>query len=300
MRVSVKIAILAYHQSAMDMAIGLVIFNPARTKRIIMNYLYTVNEFHRHRLPVFTLELCFGNSKPEISDSIVVRGNSHMFHKERLCRLLETKIPSVYSKVAFIDADILFDSPDWYQRTSKLLNEYDVVHPFERCNWLDLKYKTVFRSQESVVKINGTYFDASYHPGFAWAFRRDWYRSVGFYDHAVSGSGDALSAATWLNKEFPPGFKSLPVALRPSYDEFEKRPRPRITYLKACTVSHLYHGTIHNRQYTNRHAILDIPKDIRSLLYENPDGVYECSSPLDWNPILLDYFKNRNDDDLGV
>jgi hypothetical protein len=35
-------------------------------------------------------------------------------------------------------------------------------------------------------------------------------------------------------------------------------------------------------------------------LYENPDGVYEWSSPLDWNPILLDYFKNRNDDDLGV
>lgn len=284
----------------MDLAIGMVIFNPAKTMRIIMNYLYTVNEFRKHGFPVFTLELCFGNSKPEIVDSIVVRGNSHMFHKERLCRLLERKIPTVYTKIAFIDADVLFNSPDWYRRTSNLLETHDVIQPFEECFWLDLTYKKVVRAQQTVFKMEGEYFDASYHPGFAWAFRRDWYTSIGFYDYAVSGSGDALSVAAWFNKKFPPGFKSLPIALRPSYEKFSARPRPRKTWLRGITVSHLYHGTLHNRNYTNRHAMLNVHSDIRELLYENTDGVYEWKAPLDWNPRFLEYFKNRNDDDLGV
>lgn len=262
-----------------------------------MNYLYTANEFRRQGLPVYTLELCF--DEPELSDSIVVRGNSHMFHKERLCRILETHVPAHFKKIAFLDADILFDSTSWYRRTSKLLDSHDVVQPFEHADWLDLTYREVMTTRKSAVLMKGTVWDWRYHPGFAWAFRREWYRKVGFYDWAITGSADTLSAAAWLRKTFPLGFKSLPDSLKPSYTEYLKHPAPRITYLKDSRVSHLYHGSRENRKYVERHSILDNCIDIRELLFTNKDGVYEWVHPFVWNPKLLDYFEKRNDDDIS-
>ena len=40
-----------------DMAVGFVLFNPAKSKRIIMNYLYTINIMEKQGIPTFTLEL---------------------------------------------------------------------------------------------------------------------------------------------------------------------------------------------------------------------------------------------------
>ena len=82
-----------------DMAIGLVFFNPANSKRLLMNYLYVWNLMKTQGLPVFTLELVFGDAKPEIRKAFHVRGNSYMFHKERLCRLLEERIPKKFKKI---------------------------------------------------------------------------------------------------------------------------------------------------------------------------------------------------------
>ena len=212
-----------------DMAIGLVIFNSARSKRIITNYLYAVNEFKKHGFPVFTLELCFGDSLPEIADSFVVRGNSHMFHKERLCRLLESKIPTTYTKLAFLDADILFDSPDWYSRTSELLETHDVVQPYYKCKWLDLTYTRILKIRESTVVSKDPLYNTTYHPGFAWAFRREWYKCVGFYDFAITGGGDAISSSAWLTKSLEGKDWILGKMHMPSFCEFIKRPHPRIT-----------------------------------------------------------------------
>ena len=284
--------------SSKDMAVGLVIFNPAKTKRMIMNYLYVVNEMRSQGIPVFTVELCFGTADPEIVDSIVVRGNSYMFHKERLCRILEEEIPKCYRKIAFLDADILFERRDWYTETSKLLNIHDVVQPFEDCTWLDLTYSNSMLTRKTVLHMQGQVWDWKFHPGFAWAFRRDWYRKVGFYDYAVTGSGDTLSSAAWLGKVFPANFRSLPEPLQPSYSEFRLKPRPRITYLKG-TIYHLYHGTRENRKYVERHSMLNSKYDIRKLIRVNRDGVFEWMEPHLWNPKMLDYFIKRNDDDIS-
>ena len=280
------------------MAVGIVIFNPAKTKRMIMNYLYVVNEMRSQGIPVFTLELCFGSACPEIADSIVVRGNSHMFHKERLCRILEEEIPASYRKLAFLDADIVFDRTDWYSETSKLLNTHDVVQPFEECTWLDLTYKNSMLKRKTVLQMDSPIWSWEFHPGFAWAFRRDWYKKVGFYDYAVTGSGDTLSSAAWLGKTFPANFKSLPESLQPSYSEFRMKPRPRITYLKG-NINHLYHGSRENRKYVERHSILNSKYDIRTITRLNRDGVFEWTEPHIWNPKLLDYFVKRNDDDIS-
>ena len=124
-----------------DMAICFVLFNPAQTKRILMNYLYVKNILELQDLPVFTLELVYKGRKPELPDAFHVEAESFMFHKENLCRILETKIPCQYTKLAFLDADVYFTDKTWYTNVSALLNTYDVVQPFERAHWLDLTYK---------------------------------------------------------------------------------------------------------------------------------------------------------------
>jgi hypothetical protein len=245
------------------------------------------------------MELIFDNRQPEIPDAFHVKGVSHMFHKERLYRLLEKKIPSRFTKLAFLDADILFNDVSWYSDTSKLLDTYDVVQPFEKAHWMDLTYTKTELSRESVVKMKESEYNPKYHPGFAWCMRRDWYNKIGFFDYAVSGSGDTLSSAGWLKKTFPTNFKSCPTTLIFAYKTFQDKPSPRITFLKGMEVFHLYHGTRENRQYTSRHELLNTDIPINKLIKINSDGIYEWVDSM-MNPKFLDYFKNRIDDDLSL
>jgi hypothetical protein len=281
-----------------DIAVCLVVFNPAQTKKIIANYFAMIKELNDY--PVFTLELVYEGRTPEIPNAFHVTGNSVLFAKENLCRILETKIPSKYKKLAFLDADIIFSDSSWYSKTSELLDTHDVVQLFDESHWLDSTNKNITLTRKSVLFMKEPQYTTSYHPGFAWAMRRDWYTKVGFFDYAISGSGDTLSAAAWLNKPFPPNFKSLPPPLVLEYSKFNSKPKPRITYLPNISVKHLYHGSKENRKYVDRHKMLDVTEDISKLILKNNDGLFEWIKPNVWNPIFLKYFIERNDDDLNL
>jgi hypothetical protein len=283
-----------------DTALAFIFFNPSKSKRILMNYLYTINRLRQY--PCYTIELTFDERMPEISGPNVfhVKSHSYMFHKERLCRILETKIPKKFKKIVFLDADILFSDPNWYSQMSKKLDSYEVVQGFEFCHWLDLTYKNVMLSRETSVKSPGSVYSHTYHPGFVWGFQRDWYKKVGFFDWAVSGSGDTLSVAAWMKQSFSKETRSLPSSMKDVYTDFCTLKKPKISYLEDIHVFHLYHGSRVNRQYVDRHAILNIQKDIRSLLTMNTDGVYEWVEPTKWNVKLLTYFVSRDDDSIEV
>jgi hypothetical protein len=264
-----------------------------------MNYLYTINQFQLKKLPFFTLELVFKDRSPEIPNAFHVYCDSFIFHKERMCRVLETKIPSKYKKLLFVDSDVIFLNPDWYTDVSKLLDTHDVVQPFETCYWLDLTYTNITLSRKTVLFMKEKEWNYNYHPGFAWAFRREWYRKVGFFDWALSGSGDTLSSAGWMSKQFPKIFKSLPLSLKKVYSDFTSKPLPRITYYKGGEINHLYHGSKTNRQYVDRHKMIEFNQDIRTLITINKDGMYEWIDKAKWNPLFLGYFQNRIDDDVS-
>jgi hypothetical protein len=281
------------------MAILFVLFNPAQTKRILMNYFYIRSLLEREGLPVFTLELMYEGRSPEVPDAFHVSTSSYMFHKENLYRILETKIPEKYTKLAFLDADVYFQDISWYSEVSKLLKTHDVVQPFEQAHWLDLTYKRRMLTRKTVLLNEKPLWDFAYHPGFAWCMRRDWYRKVGFFDYAVSGSGDTLSSAAWLNKTFPKNFQSLPTPLVNEYNDYKKRSNPRITYLKGMDIYHLYHGSRNNRQYAERHKMLQLKGDIKDYIEPNSEGVWEWKEKTPWNSMFLEYFKKRDDDDLS-
>ena len=278
-----------------DMAIGFVFFNPAKSKRMLMNYLYTIEKLKLAKIPYYTLELVFNRQEPEIKDAFHVYAKSVMFHKERLCTLLETMIPWYYSKIMFMDADIIFGNPDWYSEVSSALYDNDVVQPFTTAVWMDITYTKATQIRESVIFMDKRKtFDHKLHPGFAWAFTRKWFRKVGFFEYGVTGSGDTLSAAAWLGVKFPTTY--LKPALVPAYTEFDKLPKPRIT----CTsgpVFHLWHGTHVNRKYVDRHVILDGVADIRKVMRPNWNGVWEFSVK-GLSEKLSAYFAERVDDGI--
>ena len=283
-----------------DMAILICFFNPTKSKRMLMNYLYMVNLLKLQNLPFFTIELVFNEEPQEIDDAVHVNSKSYMFHKERLYRILEERIPEKYTKLAFLDADVYFDKVSWYNESSLLLNTYEVVQPFEHAIWLTLNYRGMIIRKQSWLKMCTEAFKSLhlYHPGYAWCMQRTWYKKVGFYDEAVTNGGDLFSALHWSNIKTPPNTGHLVNSFKKSYSEYCKLERPKMTYLKNITLYHLYHGSRDKRRYLSIFDILkDEKKDIDQLIYKNNDGVYE------WNDKsisdkFLEYFISRDDDGI--
>lgn len=281
-----------------DMAIGLVFFNPSNSKRMVMNYFYMLEKLRLANYPVFTMELTFENKSPEIKDAIHVNTYSYLFHKERLCRILEKKIPARYTKLCFLDADVLFNNPNWYNETSKLLDTNHIVQPFSCASWLDLSYKNSIQQRMSVVFMDKhSRFNSNYHPGFAWAFQRTWYKNIGFYDFGVSGSGDTMSAAAWLGVDFPVGY--LKPAYLSSFEDFKKKVTtlPRLSATNG-TLYHLWHGNRTDRKYVSRHECMNDIQDVKHVLATNSQGVFELMDRK-LNAEMKRYFDERHDDGLS-
>jgi hypothetical protein len=287
--------------STNEMAICLVVFNPAKTKRILMNYYYARSLHERAGLPVFTMELVYEGRTPEIPDAIHVKGNSYMFHKENLYRVLIEKVPPQFKKIAFLDSDIYFNDESWYQQTCQLLNTHTIVQPYEYAYWLDLTYtKRLFR-KKTILHLVANEWSFTYHPGFAWCMQREWYEQKGFFDYAITGGGDTLSSAVWLKKDLPSHIRFIPPVINSIYDEYKKTFEDvSITFLKGMTVFHLFHGSLSNRQYIERHKLLNTDMVIQNLTFKNKDGILEWKEPNRWNSLFLKYFQQRNDDELGV
>jgi hypothetical protein len=281
--------------SKKDMAVCFVFFNPAKSKKMMMNYLYTIEKLKLASIPFFTLELIFNGRAAEISDAFHVRGTSILFHKEQLCKIFESRIPYKYTKLAFLDADIVFDTPTWYSDVSALLDTHEIVQPFSSAVWLDPTLKICMQERYSIVYMNRSKsYDSSYHPGFAWCFQRKWFKTQGFYTKAITGSGDTLSAAAWIG--VPLSKASVLPALDSSYRAYCRRPLPKITCSDG-RVFHMWHGSRENRQYVKRHEILNGITEINDILQENADGVLELSNS-EVDQKLQNYFIQREDDGI--
>ena len=295
-----------------QMAICLVFFNPTKSTKLLMNYLYIIEKFKNASLPFFTIELAYGDEPFEIHDALVKMRTTEdniMFHKEQLCHILEKKIPWYYSKLLFADADILFESKSFYNDVSELLDKNHIVQPFTSAKWLTSDYSRVFQERLSVALMDRakSYDSMNYHPGFAWAFRRKWFRKIGFYTFAITGSGDTLSAAAWLGMKPPK--TTLINAYKKTWKEYCERVQTKVPRL-ACadgSVLHLWHGTHVNRQYVNRHIILKNVADVRDIVVQNNDDLFSynygrdhdsCHFTRNISEQLKKYFWERRDDDV--
>lgn len=290
----VDISLFQYESPAKcDLAVCFVYFNIARSKRILMNYLYVTNKLRMAKIPFFTLEVVY--DAPEIGEATHIPGKSAMFHKEQLCHLLEQHIPAEFTKLLFLDADVLFGNPQWYSRVSNLLETYQVIQPFRDAVFLDLTYTKQLIKKSSVLFMDRQQYDSKFHPGFGWGFQRSWFRKIGFFQYAITGCGDTFSVSAWLRAPLPPAYP-FQEAYRPSYTEYKQHPPPTMTFCEG-TIYHLWHGNDNNRQWKTRHAILEGVADVRDILTAEKGKSFELTDAA-VEKKLRDYFVNRVDDGI--
>jgi hypothetical protein len=298
-----------------DMAVVMVMFNACDSARIVQNWLFVWNRLVSAGIPVFGVELLYPWQKPALSDAVktlTVRSDSVMFHKEKLVERLMREVPASYTKICYMDCDVVFHRPDWYDAVSAALDKIAVVQPFSRCYWLgpDLRTSLITRNSAAAeidqirsAHATGGSDRLSGNPGFAMAMQR----SVQHFPWAIVGGGDAVffRGVNGLVGEFAnPRMSKL---MAESWTTWTATSGVGTAGCIEGDISHLWHGPVSGRQYYDRYAqfIKAVPasvSDIRELLVENTDGVWswkpEYKSAL--NKMMLHYFAGRDDDSMVI
>jgi len=293
-----------------DTAVLLAFYNPVPFNRILRNMLYVIQCLKEKNIPYFIVECVFHGRKPEIPDAtMVVHSNSYMFYKEQLINKLETVVPEQFTKLAVIDGDILFDSPDWVDQTSRALDEHDIIQPFNQACWLTPDNTKIRSKKPSYAfglvndRLKTPRSIHMFHPGFAWAFKRDVFTKIGgFFSHAIIGNGDMLFVFNFFKDEVPELWVNEVLRTRfildtwPQYHAKFKEINPKVGFLPNKAL-HLFHGVRQNRQYTTRYKSVShmLNGTWDEQISTNPDGLLEFKNP-EISKLVLEYFRRRNED----
>jgi hypothetical protein len=280
-----------------DMAICMAFFSPVNSKNLLNNYNFIKNKLDKAEIPNYTIELVYEDKQPVINNPFIrLYTKSIMFHKENLLNILANKIKNKYDKLCFLDTDIIFTDPDWYNRSSEMLNKYDIIQPYEYGIWQDKNVNLELSSPcaSQFMKINNELNFSECHPGFSWAMTTDIFNKInGLFEYQVLGAGDALFAMALNHTDLKSnhyGYHKSIVNFYKDYLNNIKKYKININYLNNCDAIHLYHGSIKNRNYGKQN------KPDKIELVKNTHNVLEWKN-IDNNKIILSNFINRKEDD---
>jgi hypothetical protein len=281
-----------------DICVCMALFNTRLHIRPHQNYLMIRDQLKQANIPVFTIELYTNTHGPLIKDAIHVKANTCLFRKENLFRILETKIPKQYTKLVFMDTDVIFTNLNWINDMSALMDTHDIVHGYTHAKWLDISYTKVIREARSFVHSSKDIQQT--HGGFVWGMTRKFYTDVGFYDNAIIGGGDTVFsnvlAKTAVPKFMDVGFFKQDIEL------YSRVLHGLYPYLKiTClpnTIYHLYHGSRENRKYVERWSLVKtlIPPRWELGFHRDRSGVIETKLS-DLDKAIYQYFCDRREDD---
>ncbi|MCZ7547689.1 MAG: hypothetical protein M5U11_00840 [Anaerolineales bacterium] len=292
-------------------------FNSPGYQTKFNNFLKFESNFRKAGINLVTIECAFGNSDFALYESpntLRIRSQDVMWQKERLINVAIAKLPQYVRKVAWVDCDILFSNPNWLVETSKLLEKYPVVQPFQTairlpqgCDrycgqgeiWESFGY-AINNAQDAIFKGD---FQLHGHTGFAWAAQRNVVENNGLYDAFLSGSGDHFMAHAMCGDFVSYCYDNLPMSEQHKSHflkwakQFHCDVRGRVGWLPG-EVLHLWHGDRVNRNYTQRAVELaNFDFDPLLDLVTGNNGAWQWKSN---KPRLhnwaLEYFYQRKED----
>ena len=303
---------------AEDLCVAAAFFNPCLSptrKRNFETFLRSLSESKVHWR---CIECAFGDREFELPPDpriLQIRSQSIAWQKERLLNVLIQQLPDRFSKVAWIDADILFSNPKWLPETSDALQDYAVVQPFESAIRLPergfdvqampqevaISFAALFRKQPESVEGND--FWAHGHTGFAWAGRRDWLQETGLYDAALSGTADHLMAHAFVGTwECPCVFERMQPG--PRWAHFDSWCRESYDAVRSSvssipgTVYSFWHGSVISRNdgyYRADHRLDELGYDPGRDIGIGPSGALEwTSTKSSLHQWAIDYFHSRD------
>jgi hypothetical protein len=295
-----------------DICIAVCFYNPLGYKNSLSNIKTVLLELEKTNIPVYIIELIYPGQVASLPYSnVVVKAETVFFVKENLWNILEKHIPDRYTKIIFMDSDILCSDPKWIDKISDKLNKCKVVHGSEilhkdiyRDNIYEKVYTTEY-TRHSVVKAikNNHMFDFNdVHPGFNISIDRNFYHKInGFFEEAPGTSGDTLFWACFTEQNpYCAGFFCAPrfKETKQKYISYKENITKLssikdIDFLENNWCLHLYHGSIKKRNYGEQ------DKFIPGLytITKNSYGVIEINIKHPHIKDMRKYFESRSEDE---
>jgi hypothetical protein len=217
-------------------------------------------------------------------------------------------LPKDWKAVAWIDADIEFESTDWAINTLKILNgSKDIVQLFSHAIDMDMNEDgmSIFSSFGFQYSKNRNYKNNNsinfWHPGFAWACNRKTYDKIGgLYENSILGSGDHNMSLSLIGNAYKSVNKDVSCDYLNDVLDFERKNKNlRLGYVPGV-IRHYFHGSKKNRKYLERRQIL-VEHKFNPLLHliRNDFGLLLPSKDCP-EGLLTDikkYFIERNEDE---
>ena len=282
-----------------------VVSNPAQFKRRYELAIQFMNRMNSEKnVILYVVELAYGNQLHKITDSnnprhLQLRCDIPLWHKENLINIGVRKLlPADWKAMAWIDADIEFEDPNWAIHALKILNgTRDIVQLFTIV--ADMQKSTddgvgLHRSRGSRLEISGVVSRSAH--GYAFACSRKAFDKMGgLYDYGIIGGGDSIIIS--IHDE-PNNIVYSESMFNTILDFRSRSSSLKFGYVPGV-IYHFFHGTKVTRNYISRHFIL---KDnnyspLEHMKYNN-DGllVPTDSCPEKILEKINEYFFIRNDD----
>jgi hypothetical protein len=264
-----------------------------------------------------TVEASFGERPHEISAAdhpayVQVNTSSEIWHKENLLNIGISRLPSDWKYVAWIDADVTFARPDWALEAVHQLQHFPVVQMFSQVMDLGPDHTSIstrpgfgFGYVHGLPLHPSGQYAKSWHPGFAWAARREFINAVGgLFDTAILGAGDYHMATAMIGHVE----RSMPNGLTQQYKDSllswqtraEKYGQHNLGYVDGLLL-HYFHGIKAHRKYQDRwHVLVDEQYNPQTDIKKDSQGVWQLVVENERQERLRDkirlYFRERQED----
>ncbi len=323
-----------------------VISNPVRFNSRPQLYKEFAQRVAHAGAALYTAELAFGHRPFAVTEAgnpyhFQFRTDAELWHKENLINLAIARLPDDWKYVAWIDADIAFQSPHWVNETIQQLQHYQIVQMFSWAQELDPDYNPLPHSHhrgfiygwkkdparrpvagpQHLQHKHGRHHHhhheylyagprgvggSLYHPGYAWAARRETIDALGgLIDFAIMGQGDYHMAQCLVNNYEG----AIYPGINPNYKERVHAWQARANAVVNGNVGHVdgmvthfWHGKKGDRRYWDRNRVL-----VANNYNPNTDIIYDHRGVLTLagnKPGLRDglrgYFRERNEDSIDM
>ena len=223
-----------------------------------------------------------------------------MWQKEQMLNQMIQRLPLEIDRVAWIDADLLFQNSAWALETLARLEAVPVVQLFENCRYLNAQGTEILTHPSFARRLRDG-LDNYGVPGGAWAARRNFLERHGLYASNIIGGGDQVFAHALCGLWHQYVDQLSPPALQEDYHRWQVGIWHEVRGQLGCVsgdVYHLYHGTRENRRYVERRQILiDARFDPATDLSTDENGLLQWASDKpDLHQQVRDYFSSRNED----
>lgn len=296
-----------------------VISNPLRFASRIRLYRDFAKRVREAGAILHTVELAYGRRPFELADCehahhiYQYRSHEELWHKESLIQVGIQRLALNYPDweyVAWVDADVHFTRPDWAQETVHELQHYKVVQMWTDALDLGPQHQVLHKHTGYIYawhtnpECKPAYGGGGlvYHPGYAWAARRDALEAVGgLIDYAILGSGDTHMAGAFTGCVERTFHKGMSAHYRHALQHYqrlcERHIRRKVGYVQTSLVHH-WHGPKAARGYNTRWQVLSENNySPYTDIIRGPDGVVRLTSE---KPGLRDgimrYFRTRRED----